>query len=59
VVGEQPVLEAGQVFEYTSGAVIQDPIGAMEGTYTFRGHDGKFFEVQIPKFELMYPVVVH
>ena len=59
VVGEQPVLEAGQVFEYTSGAVIQDPIGSMEGTYTFRGQDGKFFEVQIPKFELMYPMIVH
>lgn len=59
VVGEQPVLDAGEIFEYASGAVIKDPIGSMEGTYTFRADDGEFFEVVIPRFELLYPMVVH
>ena len=59
VVGEQPVLEAGQSFEYTSGAVIHDPIGAMHGSYTFRTQEGKFLSVKIPRFDLFYPILVH
>ena len=59
VVGEQPVLEAGQIFEYTSGAVLNDPFGCMEGSYTFRADGGNFFQVRIPRFELLYPVVFH
>ena len=59
VVGAQPVLEPGQTFEYTSGAVIHDPIGSMHGTYKFRDEDGETFNVTIPKFELMYPVLLH
>ena len=59
VVGEQPVLEPGQTFEYTSGTVIQDPIGAMYGSYTFRSKEGKFVSVKIPKFDLHYPIMVH
>jgi ApaG protein len=59
VVGEQPVLSAGESYEYTSGAVIQDPIGSMEGTYKFKNQAGQFFEVQIPKFDLVYPVNLH
>ena len=59
VVGEQPVLEGGEKFEYSSGAVIQDPYGSMEGTYTFRARDGRFFAVNIPKFDLFYPLVIH
>ncbi len=59
VVGEQPVLEAGQSFEYSSGTVINDPFGWMEGTYTFRANGGKFLQVTIPRFELFYPLVLH
>lgn len=59
VVGEQPVLEAGQSYEYTSGAVIHDPVGSMHGEYTFRAVSGEFFQVNIPKFDLLYPLVVH
>lgn len=59
VVGHQPVLESGQSYEYTSGAVIHDPIGAMKGSYTFRSNKGDFFEVAIPPFDLLYPVVIH
>ncbi|MBX7138554.1 MAG: Co2+/Mg2+ efflux protein ApaG [Oligoflexia bacterium] len=59
VVGEQPVLEPGAMFEYSSGAVIQDPLGSMEGSYTFRAASGRFFQVAIPRFELLYPIVIH
>ncbi len=59
VVGEQPELEVGEVFEYTSTAVIQDPSGYMEGAYTFRTQEGAYFEVPIPRFDLHYPLVIH
>ena len=59
VVGEQPVIEAGQTFEYRSGTVLNDPIGWMEGSYTFRATGGSFFQVRIPRFDLFYPMVLH
>lgn len=59
VVGMQPILEQGQKFEYTSGAVIEDPVGSMHGTYTMRGGNGKFFEIDIPQFELVCPSQVN
>lgn len=59
VVGMQPILEQGQKFEYTSGAVIEDPIGSMEGTYTMRTSSGKFIKIEIPHFELVYPNQLH
>ncbi len=59
VVGEQPTLEPGQTFDYTSGTVINDPIGSMYGSYTFRAKSGRFFKVEIPKFELLYPIMMH
>lgn len=59
VVGEQPMLAPGESYEYTSGAVIQDPIGTMHGTYTFRAAGGREFEVTIPKFDLLYPMNLH
>ena len=59
VVGAQPVLEPGQAFEYTSGAVIHDPIGSMHGSYTFKNETGQYFEVDIPRFDLSYPVLLH
>lgn len=57
VVGVQPVLEPGGSFEYTSSTVIQDPIGAMYGTYIFSRKTGGFFTVQIPRFKLLYPMM--
>ena len=59
VVGYQPVLGEGQHFQYTSGSVVKDPIGYMEGTYTFQGQDGGHFEVTIPRFHLVYPAAIH
>lgn len=59
MLGEQPVIETDQAFEYTSTTVIQDPSGKMEGAYTFRTAAGKFVEVPIPSFELLYPIIIH
>ena len=54
VVGEQPLLEASEVFEYSSWSVIGDAFGWMEGTYTFLTQDQEFFDVKIPRFFLLY-----
>ncbi len=54
VIGMQPILEPGQHFEYTSSTVINDPVGAMKGSYIFSRKEGGFFTVQIPRFSLVY-----
>jgi ApaG protein len=55
VVGEQPVLEPGQMFEYASGCPLQTPSGAMVGSYQFRSASGQSFEAEIPMFLLESP----
>lgn len=59
VVGEKPILEPGEKFEYTSGSVINEKVGSMKGSYTFTDQAGHTFEVQIPQFELIYPALIH
>ena len=59
VVGEQPRLAPGESFEYTSGAILKTPVGAMHGEYEFTDDDGQLFEVPIPAFSLYVPNVVH
>ncbi|MCC6370729.1 MAG: Co2+/Mg2+ efflux protein ApaG [Bacteroidia bacterium] len=56
VVGETPVLEPGQKFEYNSGCNLQSEIGYMKGFYTFvKLLDEKEFTVEIPRFDLVVP----
>lgn len=55
VVGEQPQLNPGDSFQYTSGCPLRTPSGFMVGTYTVRTGDGEFFEVDIPAFPLDLP----
>ncbi len=52
VVGCQPVLGPGEVFEYTSACPLQTAWGTMEGSYTFLREDGSEFEVAIGRFFL-------
>lgn len=59
VVGHFPALSEGQSFQYTSGAVIKDPVGYMEGTYTFQGQDSRLFKVLIPRFHLLFPCAIN
>lgn len=55
VVGEQPMLEPGERFEYTSGTPLATPSGIMTGTYQMLGEDGLWFDVEIPAFSLDAP----
>lgn len=52
VVGEQPVLQPGDSYTYTSGCPLTAPSGIMVGRYTMRGPHGAFFDVDIPAFSL-------
>jgi ApaG protein len=55
VVGEQPVLEPGESFEYTSGTPLATPSGIMVGRYEMETRGGESFEVAIPAFSLDSP----
>lgn len=59
VVGEQPMLQRNQSFEYTSGTVLATQVGTMRGSYLMRGEDGEDFNVEIPEFVLSVPRVLH
>jgi len=59
VVGQQPRLLPGESFQYTSGAVLKTPVGAMQGSYEFVGDNGRRFDVPIAPFSLSMPNVVH
>ena len=55
VVGEQPILQPGEKFEYTSGTPLSTPSGFMEGYYQMETREGDKFEVTIPLFSLDSP----
>ena len=55
VVGEQPVLNPGDSFEYTSGTPLSTPSGIMVGTYEMENQSGERFDVEVPAFSLDSP----
>lgn len=59
VVGEQPVVEPGGCFEYTSGTPLPTPSGIMLGSYGVKTADGKQFDIEIPAFSLDSPHQSH
>jgi len=59
VVGAQPLLKPGEHYEYTSGTVINTPMGEMRGTYQMVADDGTQFDAIIPTFLLSMPRVLH
>ena len=59
VVGEQPLLEPGQSYAYTSGTAIASAVGTMKGAYQMVAADGTRFEAPIPEFTLSVPRVLH
>ncbi len=59
MVGEQPYLEPGQSFRYTSGAMIETPVGVMQGKYIMRSNEGDEFNAPIPQFTLSVPRTLH
>ncbi len=59
VVGQQPVIQPGESFEYSSGTLIGTEIGDMRGSYTMETADGEQFEAPIPLFVLAIPNMIH
>jgi len=59
VVGEQPHLQPGEGFRYTSGTVLETPVGSMQGSYHLRADDGIEFEAPIDPFNLSVPMSLH
>lgn len=59
VVGEQPRIEPGEQFTYTSGAVLRTAVGTMQGSYDMQGDDGTRFDAPIPPFTLSVPRTLH
>lgn len=59
VVGEQPHLKPGQGFRYSSAAVLETPVGSMQGSYQMIDDEGAAFDVDIPPFRLAMPGVLH
>lgn len=59
VVGEQPHLQPGESFQYTSGTMIETSVGSMRGSYQMIADDGVEFDAEIPAFTLSVPRVLH
>jgi ApaG protein len=59
VIGEQPHLAPGEHYTYTSGSVIETPVGTMHGHYEMKNADGSEFITQIPLFRLAVPGVLN
>ena len=57
VVGEQPILNPGEKFEYTSGTPLSTPSGFMGGYYEMETNEGKTFDAIIPQFSLDSPFI--
>ena len=59
VIGQQPLLNPGETFEYTSGCQLDTPVGTMRGTFQMTAEDGTQFDAIIAEFTLSIPRVLH
>ncbi len=59
VVGEHPYLKPGEDFTYTSGTIINTPVGSMQGSYQMKAGDGQMFDAEINPFTLSKPQFLH
>ena len=59
VIGEQPHLKPGETFRYTSGAMIETPVGVMQGKYLMISDNGDNFKAPVPQFTLSIPRTLH
>ena len=59
VIGQQPYLKPGESFQYTSAAILETPVGCMQGSYEMIGDDGIEFDAPIPVFNLSTPNTIH
>ena len=59
VIGEQPLLQPGEDFQYTSGTFMNTPFGTMHGSYQMISDSGEQFDAEIPSFQLTVPNTLH
>lgn len=59
VIGEQPYLKPGEHFRYTSGTMLETPVGSMKGSYLMIADDGVEFDADVPPFSLSIPRTLH
>lgn len=59
VIGEQPRILPGESYQYTSAAVLETPVGCMQGSYEMMADDGVEFDAPIPVFNLSTPNTLH
>lgn len=59
VVGEQPHIKPGEGFRYSSGAVLETPVGTMQGDYQMLSDQGQEFDAPIAPFRLAVPGMLH
>jgi ApaG protein len=59
VVGEQPHLAPGQAFRYSSGAILETPVGSMQGSYQMVTDEGGSFDAPIAPFRLAMPGILN
>ena len=59
VIGENPHLQPGEGFRYTSGTILDTPLGVMQGSYQMLADDGERFDAAISPFRLVDPRVLH
>ena len=59
VVGETPRIEPDNAYQYTSGTVLETPLGVMQGTYSMVTDEGEQFQATIHPFRLSVPGLLH
>jgi ApaG protein len=59
VIGQQPLIAAGESHTYSSGTVMATTVGNMQGSYQMQAEDGKQFEAVIAPFRLAVPGALH
>ncbi|MEE9492995.1 MAG: Co2+/Mg2+ efflux protein ApaG [Gammaproteobacteria bacterium] len=59
VVGEQPLLQPGEEYSYSSGTLLETPVGSMRGNYQMIAADNHHFDAEIPEFMLSIPRTLH
>ncbi|MGF1725169.1 Co2+/Mg2+ efflux protein ApaG [Photobacterium nomapromontoriensis] len=59
VVGEQPTIAANDEYTYTSGTVIETPLGVMQGHYVMANEHGEEFQAEVEPFRLSIPNILH
>lgn len=59
VIGEQPYIDSGESYQYTSGAILKTPLGSMHGSYEMVTDTGDTFNAPIPLFSLAKPGILN